>query len=458
MRYDLDHYKRIHLIGIGGASMYAIAAQLHADGKIITGSDLAETENTLFLKKLGINIAIGHSPELVKQADLVIYTAAINNDDIELVTARENNLETVERAPFLGIYTKDYENLICISGTHGKSTTTGMVASIFLEANLNPTIQIGAHLKKINGNYVVGSKKYFILEACEYVDSFLNFHPTSEIILNIDNDHLDYFKTIENTKKSFKKYVDLLPNNGCLVINYDDTNTHHLIHGVENVKTYGITNKEALIQARNISYSNLGFPSFDVYIKDEYFESITLSVLGEHNILNALSAIAMALNYNIDKQHIKKALKEFTGVGRRFEYKGEYNGAHIFDDFAHHPTEIEATYNSAISIKHNESWAIFQSHTYSRTVEHMNDFANILAKFDNIIVCDIYPAREENIWGVKEETLVNLIKKKNNNVKHIATYSEIADYLKSNVKEKDLILTIGAGPINKVVELLLNEK
>ena len=166
----------------------------------------------------------------------------------------------------------------------------------------------------------------------------------------------------------------------------------------------------------------------------------------------------MALNYNIDKQHIKKALKEFTGVGRRFEYKGEYNGAHIFDDFAHHPTEIEATYNSAISIKHNESWVIFQPHTYSRTVEHMNDFANILAKFDNIIVCDIYPAREENIWGVKEETLVNLIKKKNNNVKHIATYSEIADYLKSNVKEKDLILTIGAGPINKVVELLLNEK
>lgn len=457
MKMSLENYKNIHLIGIGGASMYAIAALLHHDGKHVTGSDLTETDNTLFLKSIGIDITIGHNVELVKKADLVIYTAAISHDDIELVIARENNIETIERAPFLGEYTKDYENLICISGTHGKSTTTGMLASVFLVANLNPTIQIGASLKKINGNYFIGSKKYFILEACEYVDSFLNFHPTSEIILNIDNDHLDYFKTIENTKKSFKKYVDLLPNDGFLVVNYDDDNTHHLINNISNVKTYG-TNNKAEIQARNITYSDLGFPTFDVYIKDNYFDTFTLNVLGRHNVLNALAVISMALNYNINKDDIKNGLKNFTGVGRRFEYIGEYKGVHIFDDFAHHPTEIEATYNSSKSIKHNKVWAVFQSHTYSRTVEHMKDFADVLAKFDNIIISDIYPAREENIWGVKEETLVNLIKEKNKNVIHIPTYSEITKYLKDNVKENDLILTIGAGPINKVAKLLLSEK
>lgn len=458
MKKKLEDYKRIHLIGIGGASMYAIAAELYNDGKIVTGSDLAESNNTEYLRKLGIKITIGHNPKLVKEAELVIYTAAISEDDIEMVTARKNDIETIERAPFLGEYTKTYENLICISGTHGKSTTTGMLASIFLEAGLNPTIQIGASLKRINGNYFIGDKKYFILEACEYVDSFLNFHPTSEIILNIDNDHLDYFKNIENTKKSFKKYVDLLPENGYLVRNADDSNTSHLDQGIKNVTTYAIQNKDALIQARNINYSSLGFPTFDVYIRDEYLDTFTLGVLGKHNILNALAAISMALNYNIDKHYIKKALKEFTGVGRRFEYIGEYQGAHIFDDFAHHPTEIEATYNSAKSIKHNKTWAVFQSHTFSRTKEHIEDFANILSKFDNVIICDIYPAREENIWGVKEDTLVELIKNKNKNVIHIPTYSEIAKYLKENVKENDLILTIGAGPINKVAEIILSEK
>jgi len=458
MKMNLDDYKNIHLIGIGGASMYAIAALLHHDGKHITGSDIYETNNTLYLKKLGIEIVIGHNPELVKKADLVIYTAAISEDDIELVTAHKNNIETIERAPFLGEYTKNYKNLICISGTHGKSTTTGMLASVFLEANLNPTIQIGASLKKIIGNYFIGGKKYFILEACEYVDSFLHFHPTSEIILNIDNDHLDYFKTIENTKKSFRKYVDLLPENGYLVINYDDDNTHHLIDGINNVVTYGMQNSEAKVQARNITYSDLGFPTFDVYIENEYFETFTLSVLGSHNILNALAVISMALNYKINKNDIKNGLKDFTGVGRRFEYKGEYNGAHIFDDFAHHPTEISATYNSVKCIKCHESWAIFQSHTYSRTKEHMSDFANILAKFDNIIICDIYPAREENIWGVKEDSLVDLIKEKNKNVVHIPTYQDIVNYLKGNIKEDDLIITIGAGPINKVAEMLISEK
>ncbi|MCM1052359.1 MAG: UDP-N-acetylmuramate--L-alanine ligase [Ruminococcus sp.] len=455
MKKELKDYQNIHLIGIGGASMYSIAAMLKNDGKNITGSDLALSQNVEYLKNLGINITIGHNPDIVKNADLVIYTAAISDDDIELTTAKENNIECVERAVFLGIYTKDYENLICISGTHGKSTTTSMVASIFLEANLNPTIQVGAHLKKINGNYCIGDKKYFILEACEYVDSFLHFHPTHEIVLNIDNDHLDYFKTIENTKKSFQKYVDLLPTNGYLIKNIDDDNTKDL--NTKNTITYGIKNKDATLQARNITYQELGFPTFDVYFHNEYYDTINLSVLGNHNVLNSLAAIAISLIYNIDKNYVKNALKEFTGVGRRFEYLGNFNNISIFDDFAHHPTEIMTTYNSSKSIKHHETWAVFQSHTFSRTHELLNDFANVLSNFDHIIICDIYPAREIDEWGNLEEQLVNLINEKNKNVIHIKTYEEIALYLKDSIKENDLIITIGAGPINKVANILLEK-
>ena len=432
------------------------AAFLKNDGKNVTGSDMQESSNTIYLQNLGIDITIGHDPSKLKNSDLVIYTAAINEDDPELVYAKEHNIPTIDRAAFLGLYTKDYENLICISGTHGKSTTTSMVSSIFLEANLNPTIQIGASLAKINGNYHIGSKKYFILEACEYVDSFLHFHPQSEIILNIDNDHLDYFKTIENTKKSFQKYVELLPEDGILVINNDDKNTKHLLNIKKNTITYGLKTK-ANFEAKNIKFNNLGFPTFDVYYNDTYFDTYSLKVLGNHNISNALAAIALAVNYNLPKEPIKKALKEFTGVHRRFEYLGEYNDAHFFDDFAHHPTEINATFNAASSINHHETWAVFQSHTFSRTYEHLKSFANILSKFDHIIICDIYPARETNIWNVKESDLVELIKKENKNVIHIPTYEKIASYLKENIKENDLVLTIGAGPINKVANLILNK-
>lgn len=457
MKNKFDNYNNVHFIGVGGASMYAIAASLYHDGKNVTGSDIQESDNTKYLESLGIKINIGHNLDLIKDADLVVYTAAIKDNDSELNFARKNNILCVERAVFLGEYTKDYENLICVSGTHGKSTTTSMLACVFLEANLNPTIQIGAYLKKINGNFHFGNKKYFILEACEYVDSFLNFHPTSEIILNIDDDHLDYFKNIENTKKSFKKYVEILPDEGFLVVNADDNNTKELRNLKKNVTTYGINNK-ANVEARNISTTIDGYPTFDCYVNNEYLDTFELKVFGSHNILNALATISMALNYHIESYIIKKGLKEFTGAKRRFELLGEFNKAKIFDDFAHHPTEIMATYKTSETIKHHESWAIFQSHTYSRTVEHLSEFADVLAQFDNIIICDIYPARETNIWGVKESDLVDLIAKKNKNVIHIPTYDKIALYLKEHIKEFDLVITIGAGPVNTVAKILLEKE
>ena len=457
MNKEINNYHNIYMIGIGGASMYAIAAMLKHDGKNVSGSDMQESDHTKYLESIGIPVWIGHNVDAIKNADLVIYTAAIAEDDPELVEAKKEGIECVDRAVFLGEYTKQYENLICISGTHGKSTTTSMIASVFLEAGLNPTINIGASLNKIHGNYYIGDKKYFILEACEYVDSFLHFHPTSEIILNIDDDHLDYFKNIDNIKKSFQKYIDLLPKTGYLVVNIDDPNIQDL-KLPKNALTYAIETKANLV-AKNITYSNLGFPTFDVYYNDEYIDAFTLGVLGRHNVMNALATILMAMNYHIDIHIIKKALKEFNGVGRRFEYLGEYKGAHLFDDFAHHPTEIMSTYNSSKSIQHHETWAVFQSHTYSRTYEHLTEFAEVLSKFDHVIICDIYPAREKNIWNVKEDDLVKLISKENPNVKHIPTYPEIATYLKEHVKENDLILTIGAGPVNQVANILLeNEK
>ena len=430
------------------------SGMLKNDGKHVTGSDMQKSEHTTYLESLGIEVCIGHDLELIKNAQLVIYTAAIKSDDQELVYAKKLGIECVDRAEFLGEYTKQYENLICISGTHGKSTTTSMLASVFLEANLNPTINIGASLKKINGNYYIGGKKYFILEACEYVDSFLHFHPTSEIILNIDDDHLDYFKNITNIKKSFQKYIELLPKNGYLVVCIDDDNIKDLNLEGKNITTYGFS-KEAMVQAKKIQYSSLGFPTFQVYIQDQYLDTFTLSVLGRHNILNALAVISMCLNYKVDLKIIKKALQEFKGVGRRFEYLGEYKNVPIFDDFAHHPTEIASTYSSSKLIKHHKTWAVFQSHTYSRTYEHLNEFADVLSNFDHIIICDIYPARETNIWNVKEDTLVDQIKKKNPNVIHIPTYEKIAQYLEKHIEPNDLIITIGAGPINQVAEMLL---
>ena len=448
--------KTIHMIGISGISMSGIAEILLSNGVNITGSTIELSKPAKRLQDKGVKITIGEDPSLVENADIVVYTAAISNNNSELIRAKELGLPVYERAKFLGLMTKEYKNVICISGTHGKSTTTGMVASCFLEANLNPTIQIGAYLPKIDANYHVGNKDYFIMEACEYVDSFLSFFPTSEIILNIDNDHLDYFKNLDNIKKSFSKYAHLLPEDGKLVLNGDDKNTMDIdIPNNINVLTYAINNNADVI-AKNITFDELGNSEFYVYYKEELFSKIKLNVLGIHNVYNALATISLCIMYNIDKNAIQKGLFEYKGVERRFQLKGKLNNnVLIYDDYAHHPTEINSTINSVKTIKHNKNWAVFQAHTYSRTKEHLNDFANILKQFDNIIIAPIYAAREINIYDIHEEDLVNLIKKENNNVIFLESFEKIEEYLKTNTKENDLIITIGAGDINKVAENLV---
>ncbi len=459
MKLDsIKMYKKIHMIGIGGVSMSGLAEHLTHFGFIITGSDANENNNTKHLKKLGLNILIGHHPEMINEADLIVYTAAIPKDDVEFIEAKKLNKKMMERSEFLGLITKCYEECICISGTHGKTTTTSMIATCFLRSNLDPTIEVGAHLNVINGNNRTGNSKYFILEACEYVDSFLKFYPHTEIILNIDNDHLDYFKNIDNIKKSFLEFTNRLNETGVIIANFDDENTKEVIKKA-NHKTisYGIDNQEANFLATNITYDDYGYPTFDVLKNSEYYDTITLNVFGKHNILNALATIATCDLYKINKNYIKDGLKEFTGASRRFEKIGEYKGIPVIDDYAHHPTEVASTLKCSEKLPHKRIFAIFEPHTYSRFTNHKEEFANVLKDFENILIADIYAAREVNNAGVSSKELEPLIKKYNKNCIYLGSYDKIITYLKENVKKGDVIITIGAGTINKVGYKLISE-
>lgn len=323
--FELQQYKHIHMLGIGGVSMSGIAELLKYWGFTVTGSDRTSSAITDKLISNGIKVTIGNDDVNLLNANLVVYSAAIKPDDVLLLKAKSLGIPTVERASFLGTITKAFQDTICISGTHGKTTTTSMVAMCFLEALKDPSIQVGAYLNAIDGNYRVGSSEYFIIEACEYVESFLKFFPKSEIVLNIDNDHLDYFKNLENIKTAFAKYVALLPEDGVLVYNGDDKNCKGLSKFTSaKCLTFGIENPSNNFIARNITFNSKGFPTFDVYFNNNFYKTISLSIPGPHNVMNALACIALCHNYEISRDDIKSALSKYIGASRRFEYKGEF--------------------------------------------------------------------------------------------------------------------------------------
>ncbi len=456
---NLKKYKHVHMIGIGGISMSGIAEILHNFGVFVTGSDVTKSKITDRLSSHGIFVSIGHETNLVKKSDLVVYSAAIKQDDPELVEAKNNNITIVERADFVGYLTRIYKDTIGIAGTHGKTTTTSMVSLCFLEAGLDPTIQVGAILKQINGNNRVGNSDYFILESCEYVESFLKFSPKSTIVLNIDNDHLDYFKNFDNIKRAFEKYVALLPYDGLLVINADDPNCFNLRHNTDaRTVTFAIDNEKANFIARNIVFDDKGFAKFDVYHNRNYFLEIKLSVPGNHNVLNALACIALCTEYGIDKYDIKSALLKFTGANRRFELVGSYQNIDIYDDYAHHPSEILATYNALQNRKYRQSWIIFQPHTYSRTKMLLDDFAKVLTNFDNVIVTDIYAAREVNNYNISAKDLVNKISSLGKTAVYISSFDEIARFIRQRACPNDVVLTVGAGTVTEIgKKILLSE-
>ena len=455
MEIDLKKFKNIYMIGIGGISMSGIAEILVKWNYKVSGSNNTESSQTDWLEKNGVKVNIGHDAKnITKNIDLVVYTAAIHDDNPEIIRAKELGIPTVERGLFLGEITKLFKDTIGIAGTHGKTTTTSMVALSFLEAKLDPSIQVGAVLSNIDGNYRVGKSDYFIIEACEYCESYLNFKQKSAIVLNIDDDHLDYFGNIENIQKSFEKYVSHLPKDGFLILNADDERCYSLrLSTNANVITFG-SGEFADWWYEDLEFDEEGYPSYSAYYKGINKGTIKLNITGVHNVMNSLACIALCDAYGIDINIVTKALLKFNGASRRLEFKGIFNGARVYDDYGHHPTEIMATVRGLKNKKYNESWVVFEAHTYSRFAEHLKEFANALVNFDHVIIMDTYAAREINTYNVHEEDLMEELKKLGKDSIHISDYNEIVKYLKNNVKEKDVILTLGAGNVTQIASLL----
>lgn len=357
---------------------------------------------------------------------------------------------------FLGKLTRAFKETIGISGTHGKTTTTSLVSLCFIKAELDPNVQVGAILKQLDGNYRIGESEYLILEACEYVESFLHFHPKAEIILNIDNDHLDYFGNIENIKKAFSNYVKLLPEDGLLVYNADDINSKG-IKEYSKAKTvsFGIENKEADYIAKNINFDESGFASFEAYKKGKLLDTFKLSIPGIHNVLNAMACITLCDNYNIPTKAIKEAFLEFTGAHRRLEFKGKFNDISVFDDYAHHPTEINAVADSLNRKVFNESWVVFQPHTFSRLKNLLEEFAEALVGFDHVIITDVYSAREKNTFQISSKDLVDKLNEQGKPVQYITEFENIVSFLKRSTKPGDIVLTLGAGTVTEISTMLL---
>ena len=453
------NYKKIHMIGIGGSSMSGIAEIAASLGIEITGSDM---EETYYVKKLldkGYKINVGHHPELIDNSiDLIVYSAAIAEDDAERVKAKELGIPQMERAEFLGLITKSYKNVICVAGTHGKSTTSGMISKIFVDAKKDPTISIGASLYEIGGNNRVGGDDTIILEACEYHDSYMHFNPTIALVLNVDADHLEYFGSFDNVKKSFTNFVNLVPTDGYVFINKDDLNSLHIADDVKgNVVTFGI-NSNADFKADNLSYDENGHPTYDVLFNNEKITTITLRLTGEHNVYDSLASFAICYTFGIDANIIKESLYEYSGVHRRFEFLGyTKNKAMVYDDYAHHPAEIATTLYSVNQVKHNKTWALHQPFTYTRTKDHLDEFAKVLSGFDNIILTDIYAGREKDIYNIKTEDLVEKIKPLNPNVYHFSDTDELIKFAKEHLEKDDIICSIGCGPVDKISQKLVDK-
>lgn len=459
MIFSSNTIKHVYCIGIGGIGLSGIAEILLHRGYKVSGTDIKPTELTDNLAKKGATIFTEHKQENIEGCDVVIYSAAVASDNPEIVYAHEHNIPVLSRAEMLGIIMKEYANNIAISGTHGKTTTTSMISLIMLDNLLDPTILIGGNLDKIGGNVRIGKSSYFITEACEYVDSFLELHPKIEVILNIDSDHLDYFKDIDHIVKSFDKFANLVPKDG-LIIAYS---ANPFVSGIINnvhcpVITFGYDNC-CDYYAENIKFNSNGMPSFDVLHEGSVLGNIQLAIPGEHNISNALAAISCSHTLGTPFSSIKKSLESFTGTGRRFDVIGVLDkGAKVIDDYAHHPEEIKATLKACTNINHNKLWCIFQPHTFTRTKALFNEFITAFDNADNIILTDIYAAREKNIYQIKSSDLVEAIKKKypHKYVRYISEFEDICAEVLKKYTENDLILTMGAGDIFKVAEMLVS--
>ncbi len=446
--------KKIHFIGIGGISMSALAQMLVKYGCTVQGSDLAENNETKILQKRNIKVFLGHDAENVAGVDAVCYTSAVHEDNPELVQARKLGIKILKRAELLGMIAENYKTVIAVAGSHGKTTTTAMIAEVFMQANLKPTLQLGGTLKKIHSNYKLGNKKFFIVEACEYKDNFLLIKPDIAVVLNVDSDHLDYFLTLDGVKLSFKKFAKNLKDGGICIACSDDENSKEIL-SLEDVSTFGKL-KKSDVYAKNIREYKPGYFGFDAYFCGYKLGKIELNIFGEHNIYNALACILVCIACEIDFCDIKFALENFSGVERRSEKMGEINGAEVYHDYAHHPAQIEKMISLAKSLANNRGgrlFVVFEPHTYSRTKFLLEDFAKSFQGADHIIFAPAYSAREKLSEGFEADTLAMATKKYVDEIEYILNYDEIYSRIKKLAKPKDIVFILGAGTIEKLAKM-----
>ena len=452
---DFSTAKHIYFIGIGGISMSALARILVQKGINVSGSDIKESELTKKLEREGIEVKYTQVAEnITPDIDHVVYTAAISKDNPEFKKTQELNIPLVNRASLLSDIMKGYKYSIGVSGTHGKTSTTSMLSHILIEAKKDPTISVGGMLPLIGGNLKIGKEEFFLTEACEYTNSFLELSPNVEVILNIEADHLDFFKDLDDIRKSIKKFIAKLDDNGILVINEKISNKEELLDGFSG-KVYSFGLGKGYVNAKNINYDFEGKAEFDLYVEDKFTGKIKLSVYGEHNILNALAAIATGMALDISLEDIKRGLEGYGGVHRRFEIKGTVKGLTVIDDYAHHPGEIEATIEAAKKLKYKRLCVVFQPHTYSRTKALLEDFARVLSKADLVVLADIYAAREKDTLGVSSKDIETLINKKSQKAYYFPTFDEIESFVLSKLDKGDICITMGAGDIYKLGEDIL---
>lgn len=452
-----DKNLAVHFIGIGGISMSGLAETLLHYGYRVTGSDMRRSTITDRLMDKGARIYIGHRGENVEGANLVVYTAAVKNDNPEIIRAAELNIPTVDRAEFLGQIMKQYKYGIAVAGTHGKTTTTSLISLIMISAELDPTVMVGGEVDAIGGNVRPGKSPYFVTEACEYVESFLKLYPYIGIILNIDADHLDYYSGIEHITRSFTKFAGLVPKDGHLIVSADNKNAMKAVSEAKaNIITFAL-DEEADWTAKNITYDENGCGKFDTYHKGEFYGTFKLNIPGRHNISNALCAIACANIFGISRDIILKSFLEFLGTHRRFERKGEFHGVVVIDDYAHHPTEIKATLSAAKNYPHKKLWCIFQPHTYSRTMKLLNEFSGAFGDTDKLIITDIYAAREKDTGKINSKMLTERVLEKGVDAEYISSFESIADYIRNNASPGDVVITMGAGDVYKIGDMLLKK-
>ncbi|MCI8504641.1 MAG: UDP-N-acetylmuramate--L-alanine ligase [Lachnospiraceae bacterium] len=457
--YQIDFQKpvTVHFIGIGGISMSGLAEVLLSKGFKVSGSDSAVSSLTDHLKAAGVTIYEGQrASNLAHDVDVVIYTAAVHRDNPELLAAEERGLPLLTRAELLGQIMKNYPEAVAIAGTHGKTTTTSMVTEILLAAEMDPTISVGGILHSIGGNIRIGHSDCFVTEACEYTNSFHSFFPTIEVILNIRADHLDFFKDLDDIRESFHTFAKILPEKGLLVINADIPDYKALMGDIAcRMVTFSLGDSGADYCVEHVFYNEEGHASFDVVRQKRVIAHIELGVPGEHNVANALAAVAVAEALGVEKEAIERGLDGYKGTERRFEVKGELGGITIVDDYAHHPDEIRATLETARKLHRKKLWCVFQPHTYTRTKALMGEFAEALSLADEVILTKIYPARETDTLGISSVDLARKLEALGKKVYYFESFDEIEKFLLSALVPGELLITMGAGDVVKLGENLL---